>query len=123
MSRIHRAALAAALVLVAPAVQAAQTQPPSFLAGTGAEPLAITEMETVRGEGLPAYVVKLVVRRVTVAVSKAAGMKIAGLFEGGRTPTYREYKAAFGTKTALVLQSLNALPLPILLLVKPNFAS
>ncbi len=69
----------------------------------GLEVIPRKELEEVRGEVTPP-------RWLIVAVGKALGNKTAGKLDSFlravETPTYAEYKAQFGSKTAAVLALL-----------------
>jgi hypothetical protein len=96
----------AAITLAGPpaiAQEAAYRLPDGVVKAT---PLDAAEMDAIRGQGLPSWAVKFAVTRIQKALGNAAGRKVEKLLSGSTTPTFAEYRKAFGTKTALVLSLL-----------------
>ena len=84
----------------------AAAAPSQLPAPAHATPLTAAETEAIRGQGLPAWAVKLAIKTVASKVSDAAAARLERLLSGDRVPTYREYQRAFGTKTAVILMLL-----------------
>lgn len=97
--------LAALLATTTPAAAA----PPDYVTLTGdvkAVALSPEEMEAIHGEGLPSWAVNAAVKAVANALGNAAGHKLEKLLSGATTPSYGEYRDAFGSKLAIVLSLL-----------------
>ena len=75
-------------------------------APVNATPLTAAETEAIRGQGLPAWAVKLAIKTVRNQIGFAAAARLERLLSGDRVPTYREYQRVFGTKTAVILMLL-----------------
>lgn len=105
----HSMAIMATTAMVATFAAAANAnaqQTPDYLRGSSAVPMTQSEMDNIRGEAIPAFVIAFVARRVAVAVGAWAGVRIADMLRGDRLPTYAEYRAAFGPRTATVLRMM-----------------
>lgn len=98
----------------APPAQAAPAKT-AQAALANATPLTAAETEAIRGQGLPAWAVKLAITTVRSRIGFAAAARLERLLTGERVPTYKEYQKAFGTQTALLL---TLLPAPL----KPKIA-
>lgn len=106
MKTLTMAVLTASLAVTSIAPSAYAQQAPSYLQGIDAIPLDDQEMESIRGEAVPAVVIAFVARRVGIAIGAWAAVKITDMLQRKRLPTYAEYRAAFGTRTAIVLSIL-----------------
>lgn len=93
----------------------AAPNPGDYLSNVNATPLSPTDMESIRGQGLPRSVVRAAVRLVGNTLGGTAALKLEALLSGSSAPSYAQYRKAFGTKTAIVLSLLPAI-------LKPNIA-
>lgn len=103
--------LAILLAVTMPAAAA----PPDYVTLPGdvkAVALSAEEMDAIHGEGLPSWAVNAAVRAVAKALGSAAGRKLEKLLSGATTPSFGEYRAAFGSKAALVYSLLPELLKP-----------
>lgn len=112
MKTLTMAVLTASLAVTSIAPSAYAQQTPSYLEGIDAIPLDHQEMESIRGEALPAVLITFVARRVGIAIGTWAGVKIADMLRGERLPTRAEYQAAFGRNAGLVWSLLPSLLKP-----------
>lgn len=103
LMKYFAASIALACVVLA-ATPAHASEAPAL--PSGAVALSEQQLDTIRGQGLPAWAVKLAVGRVKSVLGKAASRKLDGLLSGASLPTYADYRAAFGKSTGLVLSLL-----------------
>ena len=106
------AAVMASLAIIGTPAAAQVEGVDQSIAAVKVTPLSQTEMEEIRGQGLPAWAVRLAVRQVNKYIGSSAGRKLERLLSGNSLPTYSEYRQAFGSKTALVLSLLPSILKP-----------
>lgn len=102
-------ALVVAMTTAMSAVGPAAATPTDYVVlpgGVVANALSAEEMEVIHGEGLPKWAVNQAVKAVSRALGNAAGRQLERLLSGASTPSFAEFRNAFGTRAALVLTLL-----------------
>jgi hypothetical protein len=106
MKKLTMALMATTVMVTSIAPVANAQEAPSYLEGIDAAPMTLDEMDSVRGEAVPAVIVAMVARRVGIALGAWAGVKIADMLQQRRMPTAADYRAEFGSNAATVIRLL-----------------
>ena len=83
---------------------------PDFLLEADVQFLSQEELDQVRGEGVPSWMVSWAIKQVTKRLGTSTGNKLGGLLTSSTPPTYDDYRKVFGPKTSRVL---SLLPYPL----------